>query len=517
MAAANALLLQEKIKLPASAVRNNVASLSDLTNVLANFALQTSSPAAEESQFYFDELLRQIPKLQYGMDVNPKFTAGIMGYEYTQQLTCFDLWSVKLVHGWLLDPTAETNGDIFEAVGNKTYNELIEVIISGREAESKQTEIRQRLDELREQGASSTEVPVSEIAKLEDQMKTLQGDSTRASCIDHFLETTGHQLTQYGLTSLHQELKDDELVVFFRNNHFATMTRHQGSLFLLVTDLGYANTPMVVWERLDVIDGDTEYFNSSFKPPGQITQSGSSLTPEQLMAQSSQHDADYHLALQLSGQPSDANINPSSQSALDTEEGQLMAAATEASLREYHGQQSAVDAEVGVGQESTAFQNQHALIQRSAPVGYTTAFGEGVEMGVPVSQSLIQPTTPAGDPAFSPPGGQPHHPDTGMGGDGGNRTTSQEEADALLAQQLMQEQQQQHQPHHTHDDWALARQLQDEEERAAATQSQQTSGQATANSTTNNATAVATPAGGGRATGRSQSTDASSQKGCSIS
>lgn len=332
MAAANALLLQEKIKLPASAIRNNVASLSDLTNVLANFALQTpsaTSAAGNTSAFLMDELLTMIPRLQDGMDVNPKFTASITGYEFTQELTCFDLWQVKLVHGWLIDPSDESMEEVFKAVGGKTYNELIEVVIQGKDAD-------EAIPTLRQQQSASSETTNEQ--DVENKLHELEQISTKASYIDHFLNSTGHQLTQYGLSALHQELQENELVVFFRNNHFCTMTKHENHLYLLVTDLGYANTPMVVWERLDVIDGDTEYVNSQFKQPGEISQEGSSLTPEQLMAQAGQNDADYHLALHLSMQPSAAGVTANSQDALDSEEGKLMAAATEASLRDYHGQ-----------------------------------------------------------------------------------------------------------------------------------------------------------------------------------
>jgi hypothetical protein len=40
--------------------------------------------------------------------------------------------------------------------------------------------------------------------------------------------------------------------VFFRNNHFSVLHKHTGSLFLLVTDVGYQDTP-VVWEKLDQV------------------------------------------------------------------------------------------------------------------------------------------------------------------------------------------------------------------------------------------------------------------------
>jgi hypothetical protein len=45
------------------------------------------------------------------------------------------------------------------------------------------------------------------------------------------------------------------LCAFFRNNHFSTMLKKDGRLYLLVTDTGYAGEASVVWELLDEIDG----------------------------------------------------------------------------------------------------------------------------------------------------------------------------------------------------------------------------------------------------------------------
>lgn len=38
-----------------------------------------------------------------------------------------------------------------------------------------------------------------------------------------------------------------------------------GSLYLLVTDAGYLDEPSVAWERLDEIDGDSEYVDANFR------------------------------------------------------------------------------------------------------------------------------------------------------------------------------------------------------------------------------------------------------------
>ena len=93
-----------------------------------------SSPrasAALHAQHHLHEVLSLFPSLQYGMDVNPKFTSGPTGVEFTTSMTCFDLLGVELVHGWLLDPQDVETASV---VGDKTYNELVELVIKGNEA-----------------------------------------------------------------------------------------------------------------------------------------------------------------------------------------------------------------------------------------------------------------------------------------------------------------------------------------------------------------------------------------------
>lgn len=83
--------------------------------------------------------------------------------------------------------------------------------------------------------------------------------------IEEFLNSTASQLTYYGLVKLHEGVRERQLCVFFRNNHFSTLFKYDGALYLLVTDAGYLDEPNVVWERLNDIDGDTEYLDAQFR------------------------------------------------------------------------------------------------------------------------------------------------------------------------------------------------------------------------------------------------------------
>ena len=49
--------------------------------------------------------------------------------------------------------------------------------------------------------------------------------ANQGSLVKQFLDTTSHQLTYVGLTELHSHVKEGSLCVFFRNNHFATLTK----------------------------------------------------------------------------------------------------------------------------------------------------------------------------------------------------------------------------------------------------------------------------------------------------
>lgn len=287
-----------------------MVTIDQLVNVLAERIL--SNHQSGQADHHVQEVLTIFPSLQFGMDVNPKFTAGPTGVEYTMHLNAFDLLHIELVHGWLLEPDAQE----YDLIGNQTYNQLINMVIEGNDAATT---------------LHNVDPSSGAISADHDALST---KATQGSIVKHFLERSGHQLTQYGLTVLHEYMKNGQMVVFFRNNHFNTLTKHDGLLYLLVTDLGYANVSTVIWEKLDVIDGDTEYVADTFKPPSAIHEQGGASATGNLQSQ-----ADYQLALQLSQENhpaprSSAPLRPGTASA--TSDEAEMEAARQASLHEYN-------------------------------------------------------------------------------------------------------------------------------------------------------------------------------------
>jgi hypothetical protein len=87
-----------------------------------------------------------------------------------------------------------------------------------------------------------------------------------ALIVQAFLQDTSAMLTHFGLTALHETAFECEYAVLFFNNHFSVLTKQGGHLYMLVTDAGYAAQPSVIWERLSDVDGNTTFFDASFRP-----------------------------------------------------------------------------------------------------------------------------------------------------------------------------------------------------------------------------------------------------------
>jgi hypothetical protein len=75
----------------------------------------------------------------------------------------------------------------------------------------------------------------------------------KAEIVRSFLNSTQSQLSMEGLFHLHSVLKEGELAILFRNNHFSTITIGPGgTLYSLVTDIGFLHDSARVWETISL-------------------------------------------------------------------------------------------------------------------------------------------------------------------------------------------------------------------------------------------------------------------------
>jgi hypothetical protein len=305
LAIVNILLLERRLTLH-KAVR--FVSASSLVEIVANLLIETNDPSSKSEAVAanlaqtLSDVIATLPKLRVGLDVNVRFTSTT-AFEYTVEGAIFDLLDINLVHGWILDQQDESTAS---AIGDKSYNQLVEIIINARArvesyassstenpgdeemardgvCKSSDSDDSNSLDEA--ELALALKLSMENVSMSHERKRDKKGRITpeefetppalspltaselqRVSSIEEFLERTQSQLTYVGLLELHQKVKPRELCVFFRNNHFSTMFKRDdgGSLFLLATDEGYADQPLIVWERLEEIDGDTELLNADF-------------------------------------------------------------------------------------------------------------------------------------------------------------------------------------------------------------------------------------------------------------
>ena len=211
-----------------------IVSAEQLLEYLGDLLLDLSSQRDPDLQRNINDAIAVLPRLSTGLDVNVKFT-GVQHFEYTPEMLIFDILNMNLYHGWLVDPQ---NKETCLAVNSLSYNQLVEKIITDT--------------------GSRIYAPGSRENELVAQSLIAQ----------QFLEESATQLTYHGLYELTQQLDEQELAVFFRNNHFSTLHKKKGQLFLLVTDQGFLGQEDLVWETLGNIEGDSSFVNHVFQATG---------------------------------------------------------------------------------------------------------------------------------------------------------------------------------------------------------------------------------------------------------
>ncbi|NWR41835.1 MINY1 hydrolase, partial [Regulus satrapa] len=297
LAIINILLLQWKasaiwggpggVKLPP---QKEVITAEELMAHLGNCILATQPQDTSEGlqlnfQQNISDTMTVLPKLSTGLDVNVRFT-GVSDFEYTPECIVFDLLNIPLYHGWLVDPQSPEQ---VQAVGKLSYNQLVEKIITCKQASD---------SSLVSEGNAPVPSPVPGGTAGPPQPCHLR--AVPAGLVaEQFLESTASQLTFHGLCELTARAREGELGVFFRNNHFSTMIKHKGHLYLLVTDQGFLQEDGVVWESLHSVDGDSCFCDTEFHLSHALGKEGATAAPQDHRLQQRQMDQDYMVALSL--------------------------------------------------------------------------------------------------------------------------------------------------------------------------------------------------------------------------
>uniref|UniRef100_A0A8C5R3G0 Ubiquitin carboxyl-terminal hydrolase n=1 Tax=Leptobrachium leishanense TaxID=445787 RepID=A0A8C5R3G0_9ANUR len=261
LAIMNILFLRWKVKLPPQKeVITSEELMAHLGDCILSIQPQEKSEVLQLNfQQNVNDAMTVLPKLSTGLDVNVRFT-GVQDFEYTPECIVFDLLNIPLYHGWLVDPQSD---ETVQAVAKLSYNQLVEKIITCKHSNDPNL-------------------------------------VTEGLLAEQFLESSATQLTYHGLCELMGAVKEGELSVFFRNNHFSTLIKHKGHLYLLITDQGFLQEEKVIWESLHNVEGDSCFCDSDFHLSPRLEKEASCSNPQQL--QQRQVDQDYMIALSLQQQ-----------------------------------------------------------------------------------------------------------------------------------------------------------------------------------------------------------------------
>ncbi|KAK3434461.1 hypothetical protein EUGRSUZ_D01937 [Eucalyptus grandis] len=156
--------------------------------------------------------------LATGLHVNIMF-GSIKDFVNTPELGIFHLLDIPLYHGCVVDPQDAT---AIGAIGSKSYDDLSSAVVA----------------------------PDLTPRKRKLFQKIVENKSG---------------LTPYGLSCLRRDVRDGELCVLFHNEHFSTMFKYKGQLYLLATDEAFLDMPNHVWEKLEKVKGGNVYVSSDFK------------------------------------------------------------------------------------------------------------------------------------------------------------------------------------------------------------------------------------------------------------
>lgn len=297
----NALALRGDITISGETDTCRSIDLDLIKSRLEGLLLKRYANASEEVKKQVAKSIDQLPNLQMGMDVNVGFLKPD-SFEKTDQSRIFDLLGVPLVHGWLVDPIDKETHSV---IGSNTYDDLMNKLAAldqpppaaAPQTQPAQTPPPPAAAETSPSSSSPSQPsdtpsdpslankqsppPPTSDTPSSTSPSTSRNDNAAESkksedikpptpeegeIINAFLLQTSSQLTSHGLSVLLDTLKEDDLCVFFRNNHFSTITKHDNNLYILVTDIGYEKERIIVWDLLNSVDGTSIFVTGDFKP-----------------------------------------------------------------------------------------------------------------------------------------------------------------------------------------------------------------------------------------------------------
>ncbi|RKO99229.1 hypothetical protein CXG81DRAFT_27995 [Caulochytrium protostelioides] len=227
------------------------APLAAADAVATDTTVATDAVAPRPSVLTRADLLRILPPLRNGMDVNLYFDSPFH-FASTPSLDLFRQLDIALVHGWLADPETDAAAHAVLAQDWRHYDHAMEQICLAMDA-----------NEALAAATAATVVAATAPRHDADRDRLIH----QALVAQDFFDTHASQLTPYGIRRLTHEVSPGTFSVLFRNAHFAVLHVRHGALYTLVTDQGVAEDGRAVWQTLADVSDDGDFVDAHFMPP----------------------------------------------------------------------------------------------------------------------------------------------------------------------------------------------------------------------------------------------------------
>ena len=242
----------------------------------------------EKGKYSLEEIVAKLVGIGEGMCLDIGFDS-VFSFEQSIEREIFRLLNIQLCHCWLPDPndsaltqqalqgssSTEALNELFEEekeLEKESENELNKELEKESENELNKELEKESEKELKESKDESEKEPKNESEKelkesKNGSRKELNESNEKASLIKSFMfEDFPTQATPFGITQLTESIDNNELIILYRNNHFMNLFKHNNTLFLLCTDVGFKEEKKIVWQSFTSIDGNDFYFDSRFRP-----------------------------------------------------------------------------------------------------------------------------------------------------------------------------------------------------------------------------------------------------------
>ncbi|ONM02469.1 Alanine--tRNA ligase [Zea mays] len=207
------------------------------------------------------QVLGVLPKLTCSLYFDVTFSSSC-GLEKTFETALFGFLGVPLRHGWMLSWTPRY-------VEAPTPNFRI-ILLSMNQFDPKTNSGPQKHGRY-EDDMFYTALAFSKTGSEKEL------DSTSCATISTFLQ--GPQLTRYGFSSLHNDLRALQPTVLIWNENLITISKFEDKIYVLLNDLSLLRTETdAVWERLTQANGDGVFVDCNFVPTDSKIQSVLPLT-----------------------------------------------------------------------------------------------------------------------------------------------------------------------------------------------------------------------------------------------